>query len=169
MKLRILSLLLALLVFCFAFPALAVEELDPEESQETVTLETEADDKNIVVNVTVQAPAPAAATPDPAPVPVEEAEDAPEESPAVYAAYSSSYINEATTPGTPLSEAIAELFGEYTPRTQTVTEYLSDGATTTHEEVIPGLAGLDWQWLAGVTIFTVFLYCVLRIIGGLFS
>lgn len=67
-----------------------------------------------------------------------------------------------------LMQAIYAVFGEYTPRTYTVTTYLDDGSAVESVEVVPGLAGLDYNWLAGVALFTLVLYCIFRMIGGLF-
>lgn len=159
MKLRLFPLLLALLVFTCSLPALAVEEAVVEESQEPVTLETEADDKNIVVNVTVQSPAASAAA-----EPVQEVLD---DTPRLVSSFR--VVNDSSEPETSLGQVIVDLFGEYQPRTQTVTEILSDGSAVTHEEIVPGVAGLDWQWLSGVGLFSLFLYCVLRMIGGIFT
>lgn len=64
---------------------------------------------------------------------------------------------------------IVQFFGEYTPRTQTVTEYLSDGSSVTYQEIVPGVAGMDWTWLVSVGIFALALYCIFRMIGGLFK
>lgn len=68
-------------------------------------------------------------------------------------------------------QIIYNLFGEYTPITYPVTKYVWDAATeeyvTYNVDVIPnGVAGLDWPWVAGFVLFTVFFYSVLRIIGG---
>lgn len=81
-------------------------------------------------------------------------------------AYSVSELNEAPAPSSPLSEAVTALFGTYTPRTQTVTQHLEDGSVVTYQEVIPGLAGLDWSWLASVGLFALVLFSLLRMIGG---
>lgn len=67
---------------------------------------------------------------------------------------------------TPLSELVYQLFGTYTPRTQTVTVLNPDGSTSVYSEIIPGLAGLDWNWLLAAALFLVTMYCVLRMIGG---
>lgn len=61
---------------------------------------------------------------------------------------------------------MVEMFGEYTPRTQTVTEYHSDGTEITYSQIVPGLAGLDWTWLSSVGVFSMFMYCALRALGG---
>ena len=65
------------------------------------------------------------------------------------------------------SEFLTELFGTYTPRTQTITETYSDGSTVSYSEIVPGLAGLDWSYIVAVVLFALSLYCVFRVIGGL--
>lgn len=65
-----------------------------------------------------------------------------------------------------LTETIRSLFGSYTPRTQTVTTYYNGEAISTDEQIIPGLAGLDYEWLVGVGIFSIMLYCLFRLLGG---
>ena len=72
-----------------------------------------------------------------------------------------------STGSSSLGSAVTALFGSYTPRTQTVTEYLSDGTTVSYTEVVPGLAGLDWPWITSVALFAMALYCIFRMIGGL--
>lgn len=67
----------------------------------------------------------------------------------------------------PLLDAITSLFGEYQPRTYIVTTYLEDGTAVESAEIVPGLAGLDYNWLAGVTVFMLSLFCIFRMIGGL--
>lgn len=69
-------------------------------------------------------------------------------------------------PSDSIPGVLTALFGEYTPRTQTVTQVLSDGSEVTYQQCVPGLAGLDWNWLASVGIFAMGLYCVFRAIGG---
>lgn len=168
MKVRIFAFLMASVIWALSMPAHAAEvEPEVEESQEIVTLETETDDKNIVVNVTVQAPAAVEATPEPV---LESADSVPEETPSVYAVSTFRVVNDNSQPEEgSFAQTIVDLFGEYQPRTQVVTEIMSDGSVVTHEEIVPGLAGLDWQWLSEVLIFTVFLFCVMKLIGGLFK
>ncbi len=62
--------------------------------------------------------------------------------------------------------ALESIFGEYQPQTYTVTTYLPDGSSVTSVEVVPGLAGLDYSWIAGVGLFALFLFCLLKLIGG---
>ena len=61
--------------------------------------------------------------------------------------------------------ALSNLFGPYTPRTQTVTTAQADGTVTEVQEPVPGLAGLDWEWLASVALFSVVLVCLFKIVG----
>lgn len=62
--------------------------------------------------------------------------------------------------------ALVAIFGEYTPLTQTVTTYFADGTSVQSEEVVPGLAGLDWAWIAAVVLFCIAIFCIFRMIGG---
>lgn len=156
-------LLVSLYLLTFSVFAEEGEVLEPP--QETVTVETEADDKNIVVNVTL----PVVAAPEVTPSATLEVEELPEINVVndVYAPYAVSALDDVPAPSTALVETITEVFGEYHPRTQTVTQQLPDGTIVTYQEVVPGLAGLDWPWLAGVGLFALFLYGLLRMIGGL--
>lgn len=62
--------------------------------------------------------------------------------------------------------ALTAIFGEYTPLTQSVTTYFADGTSVESVQYVPGIAGLDWMWLAGVALFCIVIYCVFRMIGG---
>lgn len=53
------------------------------------------------------------------------------------------------------------IFGSYTPITYPT--YLPDGSFDTNV-VASGLAGCDWEYIGGVFLFGVVLYCTLRII-----
>lgn len=61
---------------------------------------------------------------------------------------------------------LVEIFGEYTPLTQTVTTYFADGSSVQSVEVVPGLAGLDWVWISAVVLFCIVIFCIFRMIGG---
>lgn len=61
---------------------------------------------------------------------------------------------------------LVEIFGEYTPLTQTVTTYFADGSSVQSVEVVPGLAGLDWVWISAVALFCIVIFCIFRMIGG---
>ena len=147
-----------------ADPAVSSEETSAETVTETVTTETVLDDKSVTINVVMPA---AAETGTEEETSTEEEEAAAEEeiSPEV-AAYSTYSLDETETSDASLPAAIVALFGEYQPRTQTVTEYLSDGTEVTYQEYVPGLAGLDWNWIVSVSIFSLALYCIFRAIGG---
>jgi len=62
--------------------------------------------------------------------------------------------------------ALVSIFGEYTPRTQTVTTYFADGSSIQSVEYVQGIAGLDWVWISGVVLFCIVIYCIFRMIGG---
>lgn len=59
-----------------------------------------------------------------------------------------------------MKDLILSLFGDYVPVTNsTVT---ADGVI---EEVVPGMAGVDWPWLMGVLLFAIVLYSFFRLVG----
>lgn len=64
-----------------------------------------------------------------------------------------------------MRDVVVLVLGDYSPRTQTVTEYLSDGTEVTYTEVIPGLAGLDWEWIGGAALFALALFSFFKIVG----
>lgn len=167
---RIFSMLACLAVLLsLTVPAFATEVEETEISEETtepVMVETAADEKQIVVNVEVVNSTPTETTTETEGVELIEEYDM--EETVSYASYSVVTLDETESETIPdsIPAAVEALFGKYTPRTQTVTEYLDDGSEVTYQEYVPGLAGLDWTWLSSVTIFIVFLYCVLRAIGG---
>lgn len=66
-----------------------------------------------------------------------------------------------------LAETIRSLFGTYTPRTQTVTTFYDGQPISTEEQIVPGLAGLDYEWLAGVGMFALVTFCLFRLLGGI--
>lgn len=155
--------LLAAALFLPAYAAEA-EELPSEDEDQTQTFTTEAEGNNITVNVTLPPVASPALEDNPAPEePVQDAQW----QIVPYATYALDKPSAVDTDTQTLSDTMTALFGPYTPRTQTVTEYLSDGSSTTYTQVVPGLAGLDWPWLASVGLFALFLYSLLRMIGGL--
>lgn len=168
---RIFPLLVVMtMLYSLCIPVFAVEETPSETPAETVTetvvTETVSDGQDVTINVVM----PAAETSiedetagDPAALAEPELEDS-EPEVASYAIYS---LDEPEAPvESSLPAVLVSLFGEYQPRTQTVTEYLSDGSSVEYTQVVPGLAGLDWLWISSVLLFGMFLYCVLRMIGG---
>lgn len=56
-----------------------------------------------------------------------------------------------------MKQLLTNLFGIYTP------------VTDQSGNVVSGMAGVDWPYVLGVCIFIVFLYCCLRIVGGLLT
>lgn len=70
-----------------------------------------------------------------------------------------------------MSNIIYSLFGSYSPVTYTFVEKVWDPVNEAFVDVVsdvvaPGLAGVDWPWLAGVALFAIVLYSVFRLIGG---
>ena len=68
-----------------------------------------------------------------------------------------------------MRSALTAIFGEYTPKTQTVSTYYAGQLLDTSTEYVPGLAGMDMEWIAGVIVFTVLLYCLMKLLGGVFK
>lgn len=139
-----------------------VTEPETEPETQTTTVET-GESGQVVVNVNVPATTEETTADEP--------ESEPDESAVV--PYSMTSLDETgdetatdETEAVSLSAALESLFGKYEPRTQTVTEVLSDGSVIEYQEYVPGVAGMDWDWIATVGLFSMFLYCVLRMIGG---
>ena len=69
-----------------------------------------------------------------------------------------------------LKELMRSIFGEYAPvmTTITVTETV-DGVTTTTlvDAVAEGAAGVDWEYLSGVALFGILLFCLMKLLGGI--
>ncbi|MPM19000.1 hypothetical protein SDC9_65418 [bioreactor metagenome] len=68
-----------------------------------------------------------------------------------------------------MKELITSIFGIYEPvmTTQTYVVPGLEGSTLeTVSVVAPGLAGVDWPYVAGVLLFAIVLYCFLRMVGG---
>lgn len=66
-----------------------------------------------------------------------------------------------------IRNVIVSLFGVYAPRTQSVTVYYNGEAVAVEEQVVPGLAGIDYEWIASVALFALMLWCLFRFLGGL--
>lgn len=67
-----------------------------------------------------------------------------------------------------MDKVVVKILGEYQRKTMTVQELDTDGnVLATSTQYVPGLAGLDWEWIAGAAIFALFLLCLMRLIGGL--
>lgn len=159
----------ASIILCGSSIAFAAEsapgsEAGSEEPAESSPAEvtTVADENGVTVNVVLPAASPTA---------TQEPEETPSddfsllsESAAVTGDSTSDADTVISSDGFPAM--VVSLFGEYTPRTYSVTTYLSDGSTVTTTEYVPGLAGLDWPWLAGVALFSLVLWSFFRLLGG---
>lgn len=65
-----------------------------------------------------------------------------------------------------LAQAVRDLFGTYTPKVQVVNTYVDGELISAEEQYVPGVAGMDWEWLAGFSVFLLMLYCLFRLLGG---
>lgn len=63
---------------------------------------------------------------------------------------------------------INSIIGTYTPVTYEVTTELSDGTLSSYDAVASGMAGVDWPWVISAAIYALFIYCIFRLIGGIF-
>ncbi len=156
-----------LLVSALFLPAYAAQagQPPPEGEDQILTATTETEGNNITVNVTLP-PVSASEPPAELEVPDEPIQDA-EWKVVPYATYELDTPAPSEPEASTLKDTLTTLFGPYIPRTQTVTERLEDGSSVTSTQAVPGLAGLDWPWLASVGLFALFLYSLLRMIGGM--
>lgn len=70
---------------------------------------------------------------------------------------------------TGLKSMVTSIFGEYTPVTTTSVVSETVGNETHQyliETVAPGAAGVDYEWLAGVILFAIMLFCLMKLLGG---
>ena len=70
---------------------------------------------------------------------------------------------------TGLKSMVTSIFGEYTPVTTTSVISETVGNDTHQylvETVAPGAAGVDYEWVAGVVLFAIMLYCLMKLLGG---
>lgn len=68
-----------------------------------------------------------------------------------------------------LKALVVSIFGEYHPVTTTalVSETVGDDVYQYYvETVAPGSAGVDYEWLAGVFLFGILLFCLMKLLGG---
>lgn len=67
-----------------------------------------------------------------------------------------------------MDQVVVKVLGEYHRQTMTVQEMDTEGnVLATSTQYVPGLAGLDWEWIAGAALFGLMILCVMRTIGGL--
>ena len=70
---------------------------------------------------------------------------------------------------TGLKALVTSIFGEYTPVTTTSVVSQTVGNDTQQyliETVAPGAAGVDYEWVAGVLLFAIMLFCFMKLLGG---
>lgn len=70
---------------------------------------------------------------------------------------------------TGLKSLVTSIFGEYTPITTTSVISETVGDETRQylvETVAPGAAGVDYEWIAGVVLFGIMLFCLMKLLGG---
>ena len=181
-----LSMALALLL---SIPALAVEEepaapaeepaiteepaAEEPAAEEPVTVDTiTTEEEGVTVNVTIQQPE-TAASEETAPEDLVEDEAVTLEDGQSYRTFSitSPDVLETAQSGdgtSVMADVVVQVLGEYQRKTQTVQELDSSGnVIATSTEYVPGLAGLDYHWIAGAILFTVFLSGIFKLLGGL--
>lgn len=139
---------------------------------------TTSDEGGVTVNVTIQQ----AETPGDDPAPEDTAsslEDIPvfvpddSEDAAAYRTFTVVSPNDdedLPSPDSPsvMADVVVSILGEYRRKTQTVTEMDSEGnVLAVSTEIVPGLAGLDYEWIAGAVFFALFLFSLMKLIGGL--
>lgn len=175
MKMRFFLVCLCFVSVLLAVPAAALEDSSANSSavsSEPVSIETSKEEDGVTVNVTIQNPD-SSASADLAEAASSSSADSAEAS--QQSTYTVSALDDGSaaalsedSASTTMSQVISGVLGEYTPKTVTVSQYdISGNLLGTSTEIVPGLAGLDYPWLAGAVVFTVFLYGVLRLLGGL--
>lgn len=158
-QLALLSVALVLLT-C---PAFAVEEASaPDAAAPMETVEQDG----VTVNVTIAPPEPLSATLLP------DAENTAEPSSDVSAVRTFSIVSPEVPPAadgaySTMASVVLSVLGEYQRQTYIVEETDTQGnVIATSTQYVPGLAGLDYHWIAGAFLFALFLYGVLRLLGG---
>lgn len=161
-------LLCAVLVLALSVPVLAVEETAPEDAADPVTVETiTKEEEGVTVNVTIQQPEAAPSEE----IVVDDETDAAQDVPVVHAfSVTSPDLAEAVQPDdvpANMVQVVTAVLGEYQRQTYTVQEVDAEGnVLSTSTEYVPGLAGLDYHWIAGAVLFVVFLLGIFKLLGG---
>lgn len=73
---------------------------------------------------------------------------------------------------TGIKSLIESIFGIYEPvKTTAVYTQVVNGeiVNTVYEAVPPGISGVDFTWCAGVLLFAILLYCMMKLLGGVLS
>ena len=71
-----------------------------------------------------------------------------------------------------LKAVIRSIFGEYQPVTTTAvyTETVDGEVITSLVDVVAaGSAGVDWEYVSGVVLFSIMLFCMFKLLGGIMS
>jgi len=171
---RVLMLSLILGLLC-CFPALAVEdgaELDTDGTAETdvdpVAVETiTKEEEGVTVNVTISQPETTASEDV-----VEDEEVVSEDSVSIrtFSVTEPDVLETSQSDDVPtvMADVVVQVLGEYQRQTYTVKEVDADGnVIATSTEYVPGLAGLDYPWIAGAVLFALFLAGIFKLLGGL--
>lgn len=168
---KILTYLVLTVMLCTVLPvsALAEEVTEPTSTEppaavDPVEVVTETTDQGVAVNVYLPATTPE----NPVAVDPESVDDS-----GVASTYAMRQLDE--TGADPvedpeqqtMKDVVVMVLGDYSPRTQTVTQYLSDGTAQTSTEIVPGVAGMDWEWISGAGLFGLVLYAFLKFVGVL--
>ena len=149
--------------------------LDPIEETEPAEPVVEADatgtgEEGVTVNVTITQPEAAPATVEEDPLEDPEAVPAAMALDAAYTVTSPTVLEDTESgDGDPVMvDVITSILGEYRRQTYTVEQYDSSGdLIATSTEYVPGLAGLDWAWIAGAIFFGLVLSAGFKLLGGL--
>lgn len=73
---------------------------------------------------------------------------------------------------TGIKSLIESIFGTYEPvKANAVYTEVVNGeiVNTIYETVPPGISGVDFTWCAGVLLFAILLYCLMKLLGGVLS
>lgn len=120
---------------------------------EDPVISEESEDGNTTINIYVPAATVAAEVSDETGVETGDSENA--QSTEAYSV--SAAVDPVAADRSGMSSVIGTIFGEYQPRTQTVTVTASYGGVTTTTQLVDGVAGMDMVWIAGVISFLVVL------------
>lgn len=182
---RCFGLLLALSVCCACISVSLAEEVapdaafDPSEPSPSAVVSSSpaplslALPQPLEVAVTLVEPEidPAAVSPSPEPSPVISEIDTLQDgsTEAVSASNTTRDLQDGVArPDGSITAALTSILGEYSPATYQTVTYM-DGATVVTTEVVSGLAGLDWPWIASAGIFALMLFCLFKLLGGLWK
>lgn len=184
---RFIGLLLALSVCCACISASLAEEVapdavsDPSEPSPSAVVSSSpaplslALPQPLEVAVTLVEPEvdPAAVTasPEPSPLPVVAEVDTLQDDNAGASPATNTTRDLRTDTARPEGSVVSVLtsiLGEYSPATYQTITYMDD-ATVVTTEIVPGLAGLDWPWIASAGIFALMLFCLFKLLGGLWK